>query len=103
MVAYKNIYYQIHVKVIHVLSDMYFNIKGRIKVGNLLYSWIKDGSGTNQGVALSPNMFRKLLCNTHSFFDTQHSIVINEQEILVDMLWADDRVLIVMWQVCKVI
>ena len=48
----------------------------------------------NQGDLVSPNIFRKPLSNMKTFLDKQHGIVINEQEILVRMLWADDLILI---------
>jgi len=72
---------------------MYSKIKARIKVGNWLYCWLKDESGTNQGGPLSPNMFRELLCDMKTFLDEECGIVIDDEEILVHMLWADDLIL----------
>ena len=38
-------------------------------------------------------MFRELLCNMRSFLNTEFGIVMNGEELLVHMLWADDLIL----------
>ena len=36
-------------KVIRVLISIYSHIKDRLKIGNWLYDWLVDKTGTNQG------------------------------------------------------
>ena len=60
-------------------------IKVRIKIANWLYEWIVQESGTNQGGPLRPNIFRELLCNMRNFLQLHHSIIINDDDILVHM------------------
>ena len=80
-------------KVIRLLRDMYSKIKSRIKISCWLYNWIKDSSGTNQGGPLSPTMFRVMLEDLRLFLEKEHGIIINDDEILIHMLWADDLIL----------
>ena len=80
-------------RIVKLLKDMYSKIKAKIKVGNWLYDWLIDESGTNQGGPLSPNMFRRMLCNLKNYLDINHGVVIDDDEILVHLLWADDLVL----------
>ena len=80
-------------RTIQVLRDMYSKIKARVKVNNLLYDWIFDSSGTNQGGPLSPGMFRKLLQDLIAFLDLTEGIVINGSEVIAHLLWADNLIL----------
>ena len=45
------------VRTINVLQNMYSKIKARVKIDNILYDWIKDLCGTNQGCPVSPDIF----------------------------------------------
>ena len=74
---------------------MYTKIRARVKIGHLLFNWIKDSCGTNQGGPLSPSMFRKMLNDIfRDFLRIQQGIVLSEDEILVHILWADDLILL---------
>jgi exonuclease III len=80
-------------RCIKLLQNMYKKIKARVKVNNLLYEWIKDMSGTNQGGPLSPNMFRYMLSDLVSYLSKAHGIVLDD-EAIAHLLWADDLVLL---------
>ena len=80
-------------RAINLLRDMYSKIKARIKVGNRLFQWIYDECGTNQGGPMSPTMFRKMLHDLRTFLTVHCGIVLNDEEILVHILWADDLIL----------
>ena len=81
-------------KCINVLRSMYSKIKARVKINSYLYDWIKDNCGTNQGGPVSPNVFRYMLVDLKNFLETECGIVINESEILLHLLWADDLILL---------
>ena len=76
-----------------MLKNMYSKVKARIKVKNQLYRWVIDLCGTNQGGPLSPNMFRRMLYDMGRYLDIEEGIVLNENEILLHLLWADDLIL----------
>ena len=71
---------------------MYSKIKTKVKIGHLLYEWIHDKSGMNQGGPLSPAMFRQMLCDLRTYLHVSHGVVLNDTEMLVHLLWADDMV-----------
>jgi len=73
---------------------MYSKIKARIKVKHLLYRWVIDLCGTNQGGPLSPNMFRRMLQDMGNYLEATEGIVLNDREILLHLLWADDLILV---------
>ena len=79
-------------RCVRLLRDMYTKIQARVKVENLLYEWVKDLSGTNQGGPLSPNMFRFMLSDLSEYLDAMDGIVLAD-EVISHILWADDLVL----------
>jgi hypothetical protein len=81
-------------RTMNVLRDMYSKIKAKVKIGHLFYEWIYDKSGTNQGGPLSPSMFRKLLCDLRTYLVLSNGVILNDTEIMVHLLWADDMVLL---------
>ena len=76
-------------RTINALRDMYSKIKAKVKIGHLLYEWIYDKSGTNQGGPLSPSIFRKMLCDLRTYLQVSHGMVLNDTEILfhLRMIW----------------
>ena len=80
--------------MIQLLHNMYSKIKAQVKVKNRLYCWITDTCGTNQGGPLSPNMFRHLLHDLKYYLNLEKGIVMNNKEILLHILWADDLILV---------
>ena len=56
---------------------MYSQIKGVIKVNNMLYDTISDECGTNQRGPLSPNMFRYMLKDLRDLLNTSYDINIH--------------------------
>ena len=81
-------------RVIKVLRNMYTKIKAVVKVNNILYKWIEDLCGTNQGGPVSPDIFRFMLNDLKEFLESEYGVVIDENEILLHLLWADDLVLL---------
>ena len=81
-------------RIILLLRNMYSKIKAQVKVQNKLYRWITDSCGTNQGGPLSPNMFRQLLQDLSCYLDSKRGIVLNANQILLHLLWADDLILL---------
>ena len=79
-------------RCIRLLINMYSKIKAKVKINNLLYSWIKDWSGSNQGGPLSPNMFRFMLGDLIDYLYKEFGVCLDE-EILCHLLWADDLIL----------
>ena len=80
--------------MIKLLKNMYSKISARIKVGNYLYDHIFDECGTNQGGPLSPSMFRRMLQDLSQYLSQKNGIVMNDTNIIMHMLWADDLILI---------
>ena len=76
-------------RTIRILRNMYSKIRARVKVNNYLYKWIEDLCGTNQGGPISPDIFRYMLVDLKDFLASECGIVINENEILLHLLWAD--------------
>ena len=54
---------------------------------------VYDKSGINQRGRPSPAMFRKMLCDLKTYLRVSHGVVLNDTEILVHLLWADDMVI----------
>ena len=81
-------------RMFRLLKDMYCKVKARIKFKHLLYDWVIDNCGTNQGGPLSPNMFRRMLSDLSSYLEQEAGIVFNGSDILLHMLWADDLILV---------
>ena len=73
---------------------MYSKTKARVKINGVLYGWIHDYVGTNQGGPNSPNLFRKYLADMLCFLQIQNGIVLSENQILLHLLGADDLILI---------
>jgi len=90
MLFYKLLKSGIHGRMFKLLQNMYSKIRARVKVNCNLYECIFDECGTNQGGPLSPNMFRYMLKDLKEYLNGEFGIVINEEEILVHILWADD-------------
>jgi hypothetical protein len=84
----------LHGKVVKVLRSMYKQTKARAKINGVLYNWIHDYVGMNQGGPNSPHLFRKFLSDLGDYLEISNGIVLNDNTILVHLLWADDLVLL---------
>jgi len=76
-----------------VIRDMYTKTKCKVKTQEGLSPYIQDIVGVNQGGVISPLLFRKYLSDIDSYLKKQCGIVINDEDTLVHLLWADDLVL----------
>ena len=79
---------------IKLLNDMYKKTRARVKVNGVLYDWIVDEVGMNQGGPNSPNLFRKFLSDLGKYLTQRYGIVISDSLILAHLLWADDLLLL---------
>jgi hypothetical protein len=84
----------LHGKVNNVLRSLYNQTKARAKINGVLYDWIEDQVGMNQGGPNSPNLFRKFLADLRDYLDCNYGVVLNSETILLHLLWADDLVLL---------
>ena len=80
-------------KFFKILSNMYSKLGAFIKINNLIFGWVKDQCGTNQGGPLSPNMFRYMLNNLKHFLNMGEGITLDD-ELIAHILWADDLVML---------
>ena len=83
----------LHGKAIKLLISIYHKPKARVKVNRVLYEWIQDLIGMNQGGPNSTNLFRKFLSYMSDYLHTKCGIFISEDTILLHLLWADDLIL----------
>ena len=56
---------------------MYSKIRARVKVGHLLYEWIKYICGTNPGGPLIPDMFTCMLADLSDYRNTEFGLVLD--------------------------
>ena len=84
----------LHGKVIKVLRSMYNKTRARMKINGVLYDWIKDQVGMNQGGPNSPNLFRKFLADLGNYLSMNYGVVLSDETILLHLLWADDLILL---------
>ena len=57
----------LHGNAIKLLINMYNKARAKVKINGVLYQWIKDYIGMNQGGPVSPNLFRKFLADLIDF------------------------------------
>jgi hypothetical protein len=84
----------LHGKAIKLLYNMYCKTKACVKINGILYDWIFDKIGMNQGGPNSPLLFRKFLSDLSLFLKANCGIVISDDMILLHLLWADDMLLL---------
>jgi exonuclease III len=83
----------LHGKVITTLKSMYDQTQAKIKINGLLYEWIFDEVGVNQGGPNSPRLFKKFLADLGMFLQDKYGICLSDDVILLHILWADDLVI----------
>jgi hypothetical protein len=91
---YKLISSGLNGRTISILKSMYSKTKSAIKINGLIYKWVVDNCGTNQGGPISPSMFREMLADLKVYLNAECGIVISDTLILVHLLWADDLILV---------
>lgn len=84
----------LHGKVINLLRSLYNQTKARVKINGLLYDWIFDEVGVNQGGPNSPRLFNKFLSDLSQFLSSLYGINIADNLILLHLLWADDLLIV---------
>ena len=84
----------LHGNVVKLLINMYNKTKARVKINGVLYHFIKDFIGMNQGGPISPNLFRKFLADLIDFLKIECGIALSSDTVLLHLLWADDLILL---------
>lgn len=90
---YKMISSGISGRVVDTIRDLYRKTTFKVKGKNGLSPSLCNKFGVNQGGTLSPSLFRKYLTDLGDYLSTHAGILLNDDEMIAHMLWADDLVL----------
>ena len=91
---YKLMQSGVYGRVVDTLRNLYSKTQFRVKHGGKLSQALPQYCGVNQGGNASTVLFRRYMADLRSYLSEQCGVILCDDEIMMNMSWADDLYLI---------